>query len=83
MGAGVAALFFLTSSPAQAAWCANFPLGGDNCGFSSFEACLATIRGVGGTCTQSREAAGPTEATPKANRRAKPGAKPATPTSGR
>jgi Protein of unknown function (DUF3551) len=44
--------------PAQAVviypWCANYSgrgMGGaQNCGFVSFNQCLATVRGVGGTC---------------------------------
>jgi hypothetical protein len=35
-------------------WCANYSgrgMGGaQNCGFVSFAQCLATVRGVGGTC---------------------------------
>lgn len=35
-------------------WCANYSgrgMGGaQNCGFVSFNQCLATVRGVGGTC---------------------------------
>jgi len=35
-------------------WCANYSGrgfgGAQNCGFVSFNQCLATVRGVGGTC---------------------------------
>jgi hypothetical protein len=35
-------------------WCANYSgrgmAGAQNCGFVSFNQCLATVRGVGGTC---------------------------------
>ena len=34
-------------------WCAyyNFPHGGTtNCGWGTFEQCLATVRGIGGSC---------------------------------
>jgi len=37
-------------------WCAVFSgeLGGSkNCGFTSFEQCMATVRGLGGFCTQN------------------------------
>jgi hypothetical protein len=33
-------------------WCSNFHDGaGTNCGFSSYEQCMATARGSGGYCT--------------------------------
>jgi Protein of unknown function (DUF3551) len=38
-------------------WCALYggsgTGGGRNCGFSTFEQCLATISGIGGTCQQN------------------------------
>jgi len=43
-----------TGAPAQAQnypWCAHYDLGADealNCGFVSFEQCMATVRGSGG-----------------------------------
>jgi len=45
-------------APAQAIeypWCVNYgtDMGGRNCGFSTFEQCLATSRGAGGTCSQN------------------------------
>jgi hypothetical protein len=47
-----------SANPSTAAviypWCANYSgrgMGGaQNCGFVSFNQCLATVRGVGGTC---------------------------------
>ena len=33
-----------------AAWCAWYDAYTYNCGFHTFEQCLATVRGVGGTC---------------------------------
>ena len=81
-GLGIAAFVFLMPSPSQASWCSN-NLVGENCGFSSFQECMASISGVGGSCTQSRNAAPAAEAAPKAQRRAKPGVKPATSTPAR
>lgn len=37
-------------------WCAHYGgvwAGGVNCGFSTYAQCLATIRGVGGTCLRN------------------------------
>ena len=51
---GVAVLLFSTSgigTSAQAApWCAFYDASTYNCGFHSFEQCLATVRGSGGWC---------------------------------
>jgi hypothetical protein len=51
---GAAALLFLvggTGSGAQAAaWCAFYDASTYNCGFPTFEQCLATVRGAGGWC---------------------------------
>jgi hypothetical protein len=45
-------------SPAQAQnypWCARYSggRGGQNCGFVSFEQCMATVRGIGGYCARN------------------------------
>jgi len=41
-------------------WCANFADGaGVNCGFSSYEQCMATARGSGGSCSENDMYAGP------------------------
>jgi hypothetical protein len=35
-------------------WCANFADGaGTNCGFTTYQQCVATIRGSGGFCAQN------------------------------
>ncbi len=35
-------------------WCAYYALrGGTNCGFSTFEQCMATVSGVGGYCNRN------------------------------
>jgi hypothetical protein len=51
---GGAVLLFLvggTGSGAQAApWCAFYDASTYNCGFHTFEQCLATVRGAGGWC---------------------------------
>jgi hypothetical protein len=52
--AAVAAVALAASSPARAQnypWCSNFHDGaGTNCGFSTYEQCMATARGTGGYC---------------------------------
>jgi hypothetical protein len=35
---------------AAGAWCAQYRWGSENCGYSSSEQCLATVRGIGGFC---------------------------------
>lgn len=41
-------------------WCANFADGaGINCGFSSYEQCMATARGSGGSCNENDMYTGP------------------------
>jgi hypothetical protein len=51
---GAAALLWLvggTGTGAQAgSWCAYYDFSTYNCGFHSFEQCLATVRGAGGWC---------------------------------
>jgi len=54
-------------------WCAQYAKGDDaglNCGFISFEQCLATVRGVGGFCIQNNtyEAPPASYASPKRHR---------------
>ena len=47
-------------------WCAIYgggsAGGGRNCGFTTFEQCLATISGIGGTCQQNTTYQGPASA---------------------
>jgi hypothetical protein len=40
-------------------WCARYDWTTSNCGFVSFEQCLATIRGIGGRCEPNPRYAGP------------------------
>jgi hypothetical protein len=55
-GAITAAAFAFTS-PADAQhypWCSNFADGaGTNCGWSTLEQCMITVRGSGGYCSQN------------------------------
>jgi hypothetical protein len=48
------------AAPAEAAapvypWCAHYMMKGapHSCGFVSFEQCLASVRGIGGTCNRN------------------------------
>jgi Protein of unknown function (DUF3551) len=38
---------------AHADWCAVYRNGGNNCGFQTFQQCMATVSGVGGFCNVS------------------------------
>jgi Protein of unknown function (DUF3551) len=51
---GVFAVIVSIEKPAEArrgAWCANYNMGGGatNCGFATFQQCMAAVSGVGGT----------------------------------
>ncbi len=66
------------AAPAQNyPWCANFADGaGTNCGFATYNQCMATSRGSGGTCTQNNlykpdSAAAPPRHSPRKHRAAK------------
>jgi hypothetical protein len=50
--AGAASMMTATGANAQyAAWCSEYTRGGGtNCGFYTFEQCLANISGIGGRC---------------------------------
>jgi hypothetical protein len=53
---GFALLFLLggTGTSANAApWCAFYDASTYNCGFYSYEQCMATVRGTGGWCRQN------------------------------
>ena len=49
----------IPAAPASAAieypWCAQYGgrAGGRNCGFTSFQQCMATVRGMGGFCERN------------------------------
>ena len=56
VGALVAAAAFAPRAQAiEYPWCVyyGFDQGGHNCGFVSFEQCMATARGAGGICSQN------------------------------
>jgi hypothetical protein len=55
LGAAAAGLALAASARAQNyPWCANFADGaGVNCGFSTYEQCMATSQGSGGFCTKN------------------------------
>jgi hypothetical protein len=36
-------------------WCADYSGGGTNCGFVTFEQCLATVSGIGGFCNRNTQ----------------------------
>jgi len=66
---GLASIAIAIASAAHAQnypWCSNFHDGaGTNCGFSTYEQCMATARGSGGYCAPNNlyvvpHAAGPT-----------------------
>jgi hypothetical protein len=53
IGSFVGLLFLMVPAPAQAReypWCARYDWTTRNCGFVSFQQCLATISGIGGRC---------------------------------
>ena len=66
---GICAVIATLSPPADAQnypWCADYGSpggdGGTNCGFTTFQQCLATVSGIGGSCdrnTQYVPSAGP------------------------
>ena len=37
----------------EPAWCAVYRTGGNNCGFHTYEQCMATVSGIGGFCNRS------------------------------
>ena len=55
LAAAVATLSFTgTDARADGPWCARYTNGGgNNCGFYSYEQCLATVTGIGGYCAHN------------------------------
>jgi hypothetical protein len=49
------------SDAKAAAFCAYYNGGGTNCGFYTFQQCLATIAGVGGYCAENPRYSGARE----------------------
>jgi len=57
---GVLTVTALIGTPATAQnypWCAYYgdDFGGTNCGFVSYEQCMATVTGIGGFCDQNTQ----------------------------
>jgi hypothetical protein len=50
-------------------WCALYSssLGGENCGFSTYEQCMATVSGIGGFCQTNTLYAPPATPRPRRN----------------
>ena len=67
---GLALIAIVGSSAAHAQnypWCSNFHDGaGTNCGFSTYEQCMATARGSGGYCAPNNLYVPPHAAAPAA-----------------
>ena len=42
-----------STNASAAPWCAYYDLSTRNCGFHSYQQCLATISGVGGWCSRN------------------------------
>ena len=60
-GAALLSLFLITD-PAAAdpyKWCAAYRNGSNNCGFTTFEQCQASVSGVGGSCQPNQFYTGP------------------------
>ena len=58
LGIGVALLSFGTLTEAQNyPWCSIYTdgLGGENCGFTTFQQCLANVSGIGGFCERNTQ----------------------------
>jgi len=60
---GVFAIVAVLATPAAKAreypWCARYDWTTYNCGFVSFQQCLATISGIGGRCEPNPRYSGP------------------------
>jgi Protein of unknown function (DUF3551) len=50
-------------------WCADYsgPAGGANCGFTTYEQCMATLSGIGGFCNRNTQYA-PAAVQPRARK---------------
>jgi hypothetical protein len=52
LAATIIAMMTLATT-AKSEWCANYRNGSTNCGFQTFQQCMATVSGVGGFCSGS------------------------------
>jgi hypothetical protein len=69
-----AALSFPGGSFAQAReypWCARYDVWAMNCGFATFQQCLATISGAGGICSPNPRAVAIGDERPRRHKRAR------------
>jgi len=48
----------INQAKADGPWCANYVKGATNCGFYSYAQCMATISGIGGSCSPNPAFAG-------------------------
>jgi hypothetical protein len=76
---GILAACVATNTPAAAQnypWCALYSGGsvggGRNCGFTTYEQCLATVSGIGGSCFRNTQYDPPGGPRPKAKYRQYP-----------
>lgn len=53
VAAWAALSFTSTHVRADGAWCSYYVQGGTNCGFHSYEQCMANISGIGGSCQRN------------------------------
>jgi hypothetical protein len=62
------------ATPARASeypWCARYDAWAYNCGFATFQQCLATISGAGGICTPNPRAVAIGDERPRRQKRAR------------
>ena len=46
---------------AEGSWCASYVKGSTNCGFYSYEQCMADLSGIGGSCQPNPAYKGPAD----------------------
>ncbi len=67
---GLPLLIIGAQMPAQAGYCAVLNVGGTTCGFTTFQQCMATVSGIGGSCYQTPD---PAPAKPQGTKKKKRG----------
>ena len=72
----LAATVLYSVTPSVAIWCARYNSGSSNCGFSSQQQCLETVRGVGGFCSNEGGDSEERKARQSERRKAEPKPKP-------
>lgn len=70
---GIIMAMYAIGTPVRAQnypWCAQYTggMGGTNCGFATFQQCLATVSGIGGFCTQNPQYRPPAGSHPSTRR---------------